>query len=339
MKNQISNILRKLNEYISPSGHERQLLEFVKSQICDFCDESYFDPIGNLIVKVGNECGERVMFSTHSDTIGLIVYAADDKGFLRVSNLGYIDLVSTLGRHVKFENGVDGVFTCEMGGEKKVSTCYVDIGAASKDEALSMVSVGDVCSVVGNVFHLGKQSSLVSAPFLDNRIAVACQILAIQKVFEFRLSLKNELYFVFSVQEELGLRGAGPAAYNINPKYGLACDVTAVSDSPESGHLSQKVGAGACIKLMDGSVYCNDRMVSFLRNVADENNIKYQNEILFSGGTDAGKIQQARGSMFVGGISIPTRYIHSPSEVADLDDCLNVIELIVSSCRRGFDFD
>lgn len=339
MKNQIIDLLKNLNEYVSPSGHEHNLLNFVKSVIQNYCDESYFDPIGNLIVRIGTECGDRVMFSTHADTIGFIVYAADDKGFLRVSNLGYIDLISTIGRHVRFENGVDGVFTCEKDGNKKITTCYVDIGASTKEEALAMVSVGDTCSVVGDVYTFGKNSSFISAPFLDNRIAVASQILAIKKLYENKFDLKNEIYFVFSVQEELGLRGAGPAAYSINPKYGISCDVTSVSDTPESGNLFQKLGNGACIKLMDASVYCNDRMVSFLRTVSEDNKIKSQSEILFAGGTDAGKIQQSRGSMFVGGISIPTRYIHSPSEVAYIDDCISVIDLIVSSCKTGFLFE
>lgn len=331
------DIMKTLNTYIAPSGHEHEMLKFIKKEIEKYCDEASFDPMGNLIVRIGTKKGERVMFSAHSDTLGFIAYAIDDKGFVRVSSLGGQNLRTVMGYHVRFSNGTEGVLFYESpDGYNNLQKCYIDIGVSSKEEAEKMISIGSVCSIVGDVYLMGKNKDYIVSPFLDDRIACAIQMIAIKELWEEKAELKNEVYFVFSVQEEVGLRGAGPAAFNIDPVYGIAIDVTSVSDMPESGHLSQKIGDGACIKLMDGSVYCNEGLVRYLRKTAADYKIKTQSEILFAGGTDAGAIQRTRGGVYCGGISIPTRYIHSPIETASISDCTEIVKLIKASVKEGF---
>lgn len=333
----VYDIMKELNTYVSPSGHERKQLKFVKEAVAPYCDDLYFDALGNLIAVVGRNKGEKVMYSAHADTIGFIAYAFDDKGFVKVSNLGGINIKTVAGCRVRFENGIDGILYYEMGeGATTLQTCYVDIGATSKEEAERMINIGSACSVVGDIFLMGENKDMIAGPFLDDRIAVAIQMIAIKELYEEKATLKNEVYFVFSVQEELGIRGSGTAAYGIAPKYGVAIDVCTVSDTPKSGHLSQKLGGGACIKIMDASVFCHESMVAFLRKTAEDNGIKWQSEILFAGGTDAGAIHKARGGVYTGAISIPTRYIHSPNEAALISDCREIINLVKASVKTGF---
>ena len=333
----VYDIMTTLNTFVSPSGHERKALKWVRETVTNYCDETYFDTLGNLICVVGKDKGEKVMYSAHADTIGFIAYAFDDKGFVKVSNLGGINIKTVAGCRVRFENGVDGILFYEMTeGATTLQNCYVDIGATSKEEAEKMIGIGSACSVVGDIFLMGENKDMIAGPFLDDRIAVAIQMMAIKELYEEKAELKNEVYFVFSVQEELGIRGAGTAAYAIDPKYGVAIDVTLVSDVPKSGKLSQKLGGGACIKIMDASVFCHESMVAFLRKIADENSIKWQSEIIFAGGTDAGAIHKVRGGVYTGAISIPTRYIHSPNEAALISDCREIIDLVKASVKTGF---
>lgn len=329
---------RKLNTYIAPSGNERGMLEYVKSEIENFTDETYFDAMGNLITVMGKGKGEKVMFSSHSDTIGFISYFIDDKGFIRVNNLGGLNLRTITGRKVCFVNGVQGVLFYETdNNEQVIKNYFVDIGTSSKVESEKLVPIGTAGSIVSDVYLIGlpENQRIVSA-FLDDRIAVAIQMELMERIYNEKIELKNEFYMVFSVQEEVGIRGAKTAAYSIDPIYAIALDVTSVSDIPKSGNLSMKLDGGACIKLMDSSVYCHKNIVEFLRTTAEENNIKYQYEILTAGGTDAGAIHVSRQGVYTGAISIPTRYIHSPVETASLNDCKNIVELLIETVRRGY---
>ena len=341
MKEIFFNTMKKLNEFVSPSGHERTELEWVKSEISAYIPEEdiYFDKIGNLIAVMGKGAGERVMFSAHSDTIGLIVHFIDDKGFLKVSNLGGINTQTLRGRQVRFANGVNGLVSFEP-GDLSLSKAYIDIGVSSKEEAEKLVSVGMVASVVGEVFAMGSDDDArLASPFMDDRIAMAIQMAAIERIAKMKFALHNEIYFVFSVQEEVGIRGATTAAFGIDPTYGIALDVTGVGDTPKSDPMNMKLGGGACIKVMDSSVLCSKYMVDHIRKVAEEQNIPHQMELLMYGGTDAGAMNRTRSGVFTGGISIATRYIHTPTEEVSVKDCSACVDLIVELVKAGFTFD
>ena len=340
MKDSIFNTMKTLNGFVSPSGHEREELEYVKNEILPYVGEenAYFDKMGNLIAVLGKGKGEKVMFSAHSDTIGFVAYFIDDKGFVKVSTLGGINTQTLRGRQVRFTNGVNGLIFFET-GDLNMRTAYVDIGASSKEEAEKLVSLGTAASVVGDVFRMGtEEDPRIVSPFLDDRIAVAIQTEAIKALAPHADELKNEIYFVFSVQEEVGIRGASTAAFGIDPVYGIALDVTGAADTPKCDPMNMAIGGGACVKYMDGSVICSPKMTEFMNSVADKAGIRHQTEILLYGGTDAAAMQRTRAGVYAGGISIATRYIHTPTEEASLEDCVNCVELIVALCREGFAF-
>ena len=157
----------------------------------------------------------------------------------------------------------------------------------------------------------------IFSPYLDDRIACAVLLMAMERL----KNTENDLYFVFTVQEEVGLRGARTAAYGVAPDYGIAVDVTDSDDIPSAPHACSSVaGKGAAIKVMDSSVICHPSVVAKLEKLALTGNIPCQKDILRFGGTDAGAIHQSRAGVYIGGISIPTRYVHTPLEVADLGD-------------------
>lgn len=332
--------MKALNGFVSPSAHEREELEYVRGEIAPYLGENdiYFDKMGNLIAVMGRGCGEKVMFSAHSDTIGFVAYFIDDKGFVKVSTLGGINTQTLRGRQVRFTNGVNGLLFFES-GDLNMRTAYVDIGASSKEEAEKMISLGMAASVVGEVFMMGTdEDPRIVSPFLDDRIAVAIQIEAIKKLAKSGAKLTNEIYFVFSVQEEVGIRGASTASYGIDPVYGVAIDVTGTADTPKADPMNMAIGGGACIKYMDGSLICSPKMTEFMNATAEEAGIKHQTEILLYGGTDAAAIQRTRAGVYAGGISIATRYIHTPTEEASISDCCDCISLIVALCEKGFAF-
>lgn len=333
------NIMKKLNGFISPSANEHELLCCVRDMLSEYIPtgDMSFDKLGNLIAVMGKGCGRRVMFSAHSDTIGFIAYNADDKGFVKVSALGGLNPATLKGRQVRFTNGVNGLFFFEEGTD--MNKCFVDIGATSRDEAIKLLPLGTAGSIVGEVFEMGADGDKrIVSPFLDDRIAVAVQLEAIKAIAEEKIQLKNELYFVFSVQEELGLRGAKTAAYAVDPVYGVAIDVTCTGDTPKDELLNMKIRSGAAVKVSDRSIVCHKDMVDFLTGTAEKSGIKYQYDILPFGGTDAGSIHMTKSGVYTGGISIPTRYTHSPTEEASENDCAECVKLVVAAVKTGFTF-
>ena len=205
--------------------------------------------------------------------------------------------------------------------DRKISNMYVDIGAKSREEAQKLVSVGDTATFIGNLETAGDH---IISKALDNRIGVYILIDVIKHI-------KNspyDLYFVFSSQEEVGLRGAKGAGFDIAPHIALAVDVTDTGDTPNCKKMAVKMGGGACIKVMDRSVICSKAVRDALTSVSEDNEIKVQYEVLENGGTDAGAMQLLRGGVLTGAVSVPTRYIHTPSEMVNINDVNECIRLI-----------
>ena len=314
------------------SGSEGPVRGVIESALRGHVDEMRTDAMGNLIaVRRGNGTGKRIMVSAHMDHIGLAVVDADEHGYLRVTEVGAIDAENMISAHVVFQNGVEGVIDAEpVTGKVKVSNLYVDIGAQSRDEALSRVQIGDVCVMKPRVTKLGEHR--LASPAMDDRLA--CFIL-VEAMLALPQGMKNEVVAVFSVQEEVGVRGATTAAFAINPDIGIAIDVTMTGDTPEiKPVLPMKLGDGAAVKIMDYSLICTPWVVQMMLDCAQEKGIHVQREVLPFGGTDAGAIAQTRGGIPSGAISIPCRYVHSAAETVDLRDVQATLDLLLACVKK-----
>ena len=319
-------LLEQLNAAHGPAGDEGGIREVIEGLARPHADEITTDAMGNLIVRKKGP-GPKVMFAAHMDSIGFIVTHIEKDGFLRVGRLGGISPSEAVYTPVRFKNGVQGVFVPEEKADSeklKLDECYLDIGARDEAEAKSMVQVGD--TAVYNT-PLYRNCSKVVSPYMDNRIACAVLLLALEQVNQ----PANDLYFVFTVQEEVGLRGAKTAAWSVDPDYGVAVDVTDVDDTPGSGkNGTAKLGKGAAIKVMDSSIICHPEMVERLMTLSAEQEIPVQKDILRGGGTDAGAIHTTRLGVVTGGISVPCRYIHTPVEMVDLNDARACVRLVTA---------
>jgi putative aminopeptidase FrvX len=321
----IFETLAKLASVHSPAGFETPIAEVIAELATPYADEVKIDTLGNLIVyrkanadQNGSYKPKKVMVSAHMDSIGMIVTHVDDNGYIRFANIGGLSPVVLLNVPVKFANGTRGVIAKEDKAELKnlaINDLYIDIGASTKEEAIKKVNVGDVAVYSSETYLVGE--SRIVSPYLDDRIACVVLLMVLESIRE----IKNDLYFVFSAQEEVGIRGAKTAAFSIEPDVGLAVDVTSTGDIPEMKvPMNCSLGKGAAIKVMDASVICSPKVVRILEQMAKDFDIKHQFEILQRGGTDAGSIQLSRTGAHTGAVSIPTRYVHSPQEMCDLED-------------------
>ncbi|MDD2647274.1 MAG: M20/M25/M40 family metallo-hydrolase [Eubacteriales bacterium] len=263
------------------------------------------------------------MISAHMDEIGYVVVDVEKEGYLRVSPVGGVNPLSGYARAVVFENGVSGALMHQPHKDSvKFSDLFIDIGADSREEALEMVKIGD-CAVSARSFSsLGKNR--VSSPIMDDRCACALLI-------ELLLSLDkpvNTVIGVFSVQEEVGCRGAKTAAFALEPDLGLAIDVTTNGDTPETKLPSVRLGDGPAIKIQDQGSISSPEIVRMLEKAAENASVKYQREVLPFGGTDASAIQLSRGGIKAGTLSIPCRYVHTPVETIDMRDMAGALETI-----------
>lgn len=322
----MKDTIKQLVEAYGPAGREEQVAEYLVKVMEALVDKVYTDELGNVIaIKQGLADAKKVMLAAHMDEIGVIITDIDDDGFLRFSNLGGVSPHTLIGQRVRFADGTIGVFGQERLDhikDLKLNKMYIDIGATSREEASTKVSIGDAA-----VYHreFSEQGSRIIAKSLDNRISCAVLI-------EVAKRLKNsphEVYLVFTAQEEVGLRGARTAAYALDPDYGIAVDVTGTGDTPEAPRMAVSLGKGAAIKVKDASVISHPLVKDLLVNTAQAHSIPYQMEVLQWGGTDAGSIHLTRSGVPTGAVSIPCRYIHTPSEMVDLGDVEHCVQLLV----------
>ena len=314
------------------SGHEGRVRGIIERALEGHADSMTTDVMGNLIaVKKGSGAGGKIMLCAHMDHIGLAVIDADKHGFVRVCNVGGIHASNMVSGHVVFENGVCGVVGADekVKGALKVSDLYIDIGAESREEALQMVSIGDMCVMQPRVSMLGAHR--MASPAMDDRIACFILCEAMRRLDD----CENDIYAVFSVQEEVGLRGAQTAAHAICPDMGIAIDVTGVGDVPKAEtKIAVSLGKGAAIKIMDRSLIATPAVVELMETAARENGIAVQREVLPYGGTDGGAIQRSGCGVPAGVISIPCRYIHSEAETVDLRDVQAALDLLIACVKK-----
>ena len=319
-------LTRQLVDVFGPSGQEGDISQVIADLARPYADDLTTDALGNLIVHRKGD-GPRLMLAAHMDTVGLVVTYFEKDGTLRLGKLGGITPMDIRNAPVRFQNGIHGAVKVHGKADESkltIDDLYLDIGAANREEAQSMVALGDVC--VFSAPTVQNRSRVIS-PYLDNRISCAVLLMALERLRE----SQYDLYAVFTVQEELGLRGAKPAAYGVDPQLAIALDVTATYDypgAPKAG--SAALGAGAAIKVMDASVICRPELVDKLSSLARAHQIKAQMDVLTRGGTDAGAILPIRHGVITGGISVPCRYSHTPTSVADLVDVESCVQLVTT---------
>jgi len=329
----VKELIKRLTEAYGPSGNEEQIRGIIRGEVEPLADELRVDTLGNLIaLKMGNGQGKKVMLAAHMDEIGLIISYVDEKGFLRFQPIGGIDPTTLVGGRVQFADGAQGAIAPESRREfrdtPELAKLYVDVGVTSREEV--QARLGQVVGFVRPFADLGKR---IMAKALDDRIGCAVLVEVLRQLSD----SPHDVYFVFSVQEEVGLRGARTSAYDLDPDLGIALDVTIAADTPEAIKLAMKLGGGPCIKVMDSGMLSHPGLKDLLIETAEAQGIPYQLEVLVGGSTDAAAIQLARSGVPSSCISIACRYVHTQSEMVDIDDVENAAKLLLAVLATPMD--
>ncbi len=343
------SLLKKTCEIPGAPGFEQRIRQFVLSEISQLADEVTVDPMGSIIALKKGRSNKKVMVAAHLDEISFIVTHIDDDGFLRIHTLGGFDPKTLTAQRVIVHGRKDliGVMGSkpihimkqeERNKAPQISDYFIDLGM-KKEEVEKLVAVGDPVTRERELIEMG---FCVNSKSIDNRVSVFILMEALRELKD--VELPFHLYAVFTVQEEVGIRGAISSSHRIDPDFGIAVDTTIAFDVPgaQPHEMVTQLGKGAAIKIMDSGVICDYRMVNYLKETAKKNNIKWQPEILTGGATDTLGIQRSgKHGAIAGAISIPTRHIHSVIEMAHKEDIRNCIDLLKESLKGldGFNWE
>ena len=337
-------LLKEICETAGAPGFENRVRSLVLKQIKNHVDHIEIDNMGNIIaLKKGVDSSKSVMIGAHMDEIGFIVTHIDKKGFLKFHPLGGFDPKTLTSQRVivhgkKDVIGVMGskpihVMTSEEKNKvPKISDYYIDLGL-SKEKVDQVISIGDTVTRERKLIEMG---DCLNCKSLDNRVAVFILI----EVLKTLDTPAHDTYGVFTVQEEVGIRGAQVAALKINPDFGFGLDTTIAYDVPGAADHEKitSLGDGVAIKIMDASTICDSRMVNFMQKTATKHKIKWQKEILTAGGTDTANIQRmSPGGSIAGAFSIPTRHIHQVIEMVnknDVRDCIDLMKVCLNNLNK-----
>lgn len=326
------DLLRTLTQTFGPSGYEDAIRDAIRAEIADLADEVRVDPLGSLVAyRRGTGGGKKIMLAAHMDEIGFMVTHIEEKGYLRVTPMGGLRTYNHIGNRVRFADGSLGVIHMERRDDpSKVASfpeLFVDVGASGRADCPRRV--GDPGVFVGPLEQLGNR--LISKT-LDDRIG--CYVL-----IELLRQLKatpHDLYFAFTTQEEITLSGARTSAYTIDPDIAISVDVTGTGDTPKAHPMAVALGQGPAIKVKDGGMVAHPLVRERLVEAAERAGLPYQMEILLGGTTDAAVMQLTRAGVPSGCVSIPCRFIHSPSEMVDAGDVEQVIQLFLETLTHEF---
>ena len=325
-------LLERLCRANSVSGDEENVRNIILDEIRPYADEIIIDPLGSILVhKHGkNRAKTKLMLSAHMDEVGLMIIDITPEGYLKFDEVGGIDRRVIYGKNVVVGGRVNGVVGLKpihltKGDEStavpEYSEMYIDIGAASKEEALKHVSYGDSVYFDSEFTQNGR---MIQSKAIDDRFGCLVLIELIKS------DLKYDADFAFVVQEEIGLNGAAAAAYTLNPEFALVVETTTAADIPEIDETKQvcSLGAGAVISVMDRRTRYDKRMVELAFETAEKTGIKAQYKRAVAGGNDAGAIHKSRSGVRTLAVSLACRYLHAPSCVASKDDCESVFALV-----------
>jgi tetrahedral aminopeptidase len=337
------SLLKKICEIAGAPGFESRIRNLVIEEVSPLVDQLEVDNMGSVVtVKKGNNNpgAKKVMVAAHMDEIGFIVTHVDENGFLRFHTLGGFDPKTLTAQRVIVHGkkdlvGVMGskpihVMTQEEKNKNpKITDYFIDLGMGA-DEVKELVSVGNPITRERELIEMG---SCVNCKSIDNRVSVFILIETLRQLQD----VPYDVYGVFTVQEEVGLRGANVAAHHINPDFGIALDTTIAFDLPgaQPHEKITSLGKGAAIKVMDASAIADYRMTDFLKTTADQQQIPWQPEILTAGGTDTAGVQRmGKQGAIAGAISIPTRHLHQVIEMAHKQDIASCIQLLSAALQN-----
>lgn len=329
-------LLEKIIQTPGAPGFEKRIRDLILTEIDGLVDEVETDNMGNIYAIKRGKSNKKVMIGAHMDEIGFIVTHIDDNGFIRFHTLGGFDPKTLTAQRVIIHGKEDiiGVMaakpihvmtTEERNKNPKTTDFFIDTGR-KKEEVLELVRVGDPITRERSFIEMGE---CVNGKSLDNRLAVYILIETLKQLRD--TETPYDVYGVFTVQEEVGIRGANVSAMRVQPDFGFGLDTTVAYDLPgASAHEKiTELGKGAAIKIMDSSTICDYRMVNFMKQTADNNKISWQPEVLTAGGTDTAGLQRmTAGGSIAGAISIPTRHLHQVIEMANKEDILGCVKLL-----------
>lgn len=335
--------LKNLTDINGVSGNEGAVRNYIKDQISHYVDEIIVDAVGNLIAfKKGSSSDVKVMLAAHMDEVGFIVGGYNDGGMVKFHNIGGIDARILPGKAVLIGSlpGIPGVIGAkaihmqereEFRANWKRENMYIDIGAKNKDEAEKLAPLGEYISFKSEFVEFGQDC--IKAKAFDDRVGCGVLMEVLKRNYEY------DLYACFTVQEEIGLRGAEVAAYRIMPNLALVFECTSCSNVPETEEhqYTTKLGAGPAITLMDRGVYPDKDLVSYIWDLAKRHNIEVQYKQTVSGANDGAKIQRTGKGVRLAVISVPCRYLHSPSSVIskkDYEGCKKLCSCILEDLNN-----
>ncbi|MEM1326450.1 MAG: M42 family metallopeptidase [Bacteroidota bacterium] len=328
-------------------GFEQRIRKLVIETVTPYVDEVEIDPMGSVIAIKRGASSKCAMVAAHMDEIGFIVTHIDNKGFIRFHTLGGFDPKTLTSQRVIVHGKKDvlGILGAKpihiMKPEERknvvpISDYYIDTGM-KKEEVEELISVGDSITRVGDLVEMG---DCVTSKSMDNRVSVFILLETMRELQD--QTVPHDIYAVFTVQEEVGIRGAISAAHYINPDFGFGLDVTIAFDTPTSTpqEMVTSLGEGTAIKIMDGSTICDYRMVRYMKQMANQHDIKWQPEVLPAGGTDTAGLQRyGKNGAIAGAISIPLRNMHQTIEMGNKADIRATIDLLKASLQNLDQYD
>lgn len=337
MASTMNDLLAALTAAWGPSGHEARVRALIQDLVQDHVDELSVDALGNLVARKrarpGASAAEgpdaprppRVMLAAHMDEIGVMVTHIDENGFLRFAAMGGVLTGNLIGVRVEFEDGAVGVIGVEKredaGRAPKNDELFIDVGATGPGDGPRRV--GDAARFRHGLDLSGGRAI---APNMDDRIGCVVLVETLRRL----APGPNEVCAVFTVQEEVGLRGAGTGAFGVQPDVALALDVTLTGDTPNARPMAVALGKGPAIKVKDSGMIAHRGLRAVLEQRAEAAGIPVQAEVLVGGSTDAAAIQVSRAGVPAGCLSIPSRYVHTPSQIVDMQDVEDCVRLLVA---------
>ena len=346
------NLIRELSLAFGPSGCEDAVRALIEEQIKGDCDSYTQDKVGNLIAVIrgrGADYDEknlrRVMLSAHMDEVGFMVREITEEGYLKFGVVGGMDPRVLCGRHVLVgdQRKLHGVIASkaihlqtpeERTKATPVKSMYIDIGAKDGEEAKKYVTVGDYAVFDSEFVTFGKDGAKMKGKALDDRAGCALLIEIMRDLHRTPVNMPFDVYFAFTTCEEVGVSGAKVAAYEVKPDTAIILEATAVNDLPGAGrNFVSKQGEGGTLSLCDRGTIYDMGFIDYARRTAEEKGLKVQLKQAFTGGTDAAHIQRSLTGVRVLGLSVPTRYIHSASNVALYEDYEQTRDLVIAMLR------
>lgn len=320
----MKELLGRLIGCFGPSGREDAVRQVVGAELEAMGEHPRADPLGNLVAvrPARSGRGRRILLAAHMDEIGLMVTHVDEKGFARFAPVGGHSPQVLVGQRVRFADGTVGSVGAEHRDDPKdlkLEHLFIDCGGPA-----DAVRTGEMCVLDRGLEAEGERWI---GKAMDDR--AGCLVL-----LEVARALKDsphEVHFAFTVQEEVGLRGARAAGFAAEPDLAVAVDVTATGDTPKARTMDVALGRGAAVKVRDSSLIAHPRVVGWLTAAGERRGIPYQMEVLEFGGTDAGAIHTTQAGVPSGCVSIPTRYVHTPAEMVDAGDLRACVDLLVEA--------